>query len=101
MLLSCLAGGGTYVWPRSHTACHRYFSKYPADIPSGGALCTSAPPAFVHGLPNVQQGVVVDGQRHTGLSVEYMKAVVPGGYDGAGPQEAVMNRGDVLIWHHW
>ena len=47
------------------------------------------------------QGVVVDGQRHTGLSVEYMKAVVPGGYDGAGPQEAVMNRGDVLIWHHW
>jgi hypothetical protein len=108
--------GNTYVWPRSHLACHRYFSKYPQDIPSGGALCTSSEPpeiiaarqafdpdanreGFVHGLPNVHEGVTVDGVKHTGLSAEYMEAVLD--YDGAGPQEAVMDRGDVLIWHHW
>ena len=108
--------GNTYVWPRSHLACHRYFSKYPQDIPTGGALCTSSEPAeviearqaadphanregYVHGIPNVHTGVTVDGVLHTGLSAPYMAAFLD--YDGAGPQEAVMNRGDVLIWHHW
>jgi hypothetical protein len=86
------------VWPRSHLACHRYFKQYPADIPSGGALCTSAPAGFVHGLPNVQEGVEVDGIRYTRLVSGYMENVLPGGYDGPPqPVEAVLKRGDVLM----
>jgi hypothetical protein len=36
-------GGGTFVWPKSHLAVHRYFKQYPEDIPTGGAICTSRP----------------------------------------------------------
>ena len=34
-------GGGTYFWPGSCHSVHRYFQRYPEDIPDGGALCTS------------------------------------------------------------
>jgi uncharacterized CHY-type Zn-finger protein len=30
--------GGTFVWPRSHEAVHRYFKRWPGDLRSGGAL---------------------------------------------------------------
>ena len=52
-------GGKTYVWPRSHVACHRYFQKYPGDIVSGGVLCGAAGPGRVHSLPTVGEGVLV------------------------------------------
>ena len=34
-------GGGTYFWPGSCHSVHRYFQRYPEDIPNGGALNTS------------------------------------------------------------
>lgn len=89
-------GGGTYFWPGSCHAVHRYFQKYPDDLPTGGALATSHPgsPIEVHGLP-------LPGPE--GMTIEFMERTCPGGYGGGGaPFEAVMNKpGDAVVWHHW
>ena len=44
---------------------HRYFSEHPEDIPTGGALCTTAPNGTVRGVPT-PGGV--------GMTEEYMQA---------------------------
>ena len=87
-------GGGTYVWPKSHNAVHSYYRRYPQDIRSGGAIDDKAEAPFVHGdVPTCGGG--------GGMTAEYMASVCPGGYDGGEPVEAVMQKGDVMIWHHW
>jgi hypothetical protein len=87
-------GGSTYVWPRSHLAVHRYFKEHPRDMPTGGAICTSKPPGTVHGIPSPRLG-------GNGMSEQYMREHLPGGYDGGEPHEAVMQKGDAMVWHHW
>eukprot|EP01052_Picozoa_sp_SAG31_P030938 SAG31_NODE_3223_length_4523_cov_2.474910_4_plen_291_part_00 len=46
-------GGGTYFWPGSCHAVHRYFERHPGDLRTGGALATAHPgsPSSAHGLP--------------------------------------------------
>eukprot|EP01051_Picozoa_sp_SAG22_P002079 SAG22_NODE_88_length_21409_cov_11.207180_16_plen_157_part_00 len=75
-------GGATYVWPRSHRAAHSYYRQHPGDLASGGKL---------------NDKLSENGTQ--GMTSEYMDAVC-GGYDGV-PTEAVMDAGDLLIWHHW
>jgi hypothetical protein len=89
-------GGATFVWPRSHLAVHRYFRNFPGDLPSGGAICTSRPEGDLHGIPPPRQNPT--GQ---GMTEHYMRDFLPGGYDGGEPYEAVMRKGDIMIWHHW
>ena len=93
-------GGSTYVWPRSHLACHRYFLQYPGDIPTGGAICTSRPHGAVHGIPPPRKGMdpLYGSGQISGMSERYMRANLPGGYDGGEPHEAVMAKGDVMFW---
>ena len=68
----------------------RYYKQHPADILTGGAL-------------NDKQADPVRGLSTTasaeGMSADFM-AQACGGYTEA-PHEAVMNAGDLLIWHHW
>lgn len=85
-------GGATYVWPKSHLAVHRYFQDWPRALPSGGAINDKLDVASVHGVPAC-------GPRG-GMTADYMNSALPGSYDSA-PHEAVMQKGDVLIWHHW
>ena len=35
------------------------------------------------------------------MTKEYMQQPLPGGYDGPGEVQAIMNRGDIMFWHHW
>ena len=85
-------GGGTYFWPGSCHAVHRYFKRYPEDLPTGGALATSHPgaPASVHGL---------DLPGEEGMTCAFMERTCPGGYGGSEPVEAVMRAGSAVIWH--
>eukprot|EP01051_Picozoa_sp_SAG22_P008559 SAG22_NODE_660_length_8069_cov_7.799951_1_plen_91_part_10 len=61
-------------WPRSHLACHRYFCKYPDDIPTGGAICTSRPDGAVHGIPPPRKGMDPEygSGQISGMSERYM-----------------------------
>ncbi len=85
-------GGATYVWPKSHLAVHRYFQEWPDDLPTGGAINDKLDAGSVHGVPACGPA--------GGMTAEYMNSALPGSYDGM-PHEAVMQKGDVLIWHHW